>query len=259
MAARNPPWSRDELILALDLYFRHNPLHISENHKEVVALSNLLKQLPIHGENIADPDKFRNPAGVYMKMCNFLRFDPSYSGKGLDAGSRMDQVVWNEFAKDLPRLREVAAAIRNGVMTAFQSLAAKPQTMSIAKAVKEATEGEEFYPEGKIIYRIHRSRERNPKIVQKKKEQALKLYGVLRCEVCDFVYAHKYGELGKGFIECHHRTPVSQMKPDQKTTLADLALVCANCHCMLHRGGEVLSVEVLRDIVSRETKKKTDR
>ena len=48
MARRNPPWQRDELILALDLYFRHRPDTISKKHPEVAALSELLNKLPIH-------------------------------------------------------------------------------------------------------------------------------------------------------------------------------------------------------------------
>lgn len=44
---KNPKWHRDEIILALDLYFDENmgPLH-STNPK-IVALSELLNRLPI--------------------------------------------------------------------------------------------------------------------------------------------------------------------------------------------------------------------
>jgi 5-methylcytosine-specific restriction protein A len=35
---RNPTWKRDELILALDLYFRHPPSHIGKTHAAVVSL-----------------------------------------------------------------------------------------------------------------------------------------------------------------------------------------------------------------------------
>lgn len=40
---RNPAWSRDEVILALDTYFRHNPSHIHQNHPAVVELSDTLR------------------------------------------------------------------------------------------------------------------------------------------------------------------------------------------------------------------------
>jgi 5-methylcytosine-specific restriction protein A len=48
VAWRNPPWQRDELILAPDLYFRHRPDTISKQHPDVAVLSELLNALPIH-------------------------------------------------------------------------------------------------------------------------------------------------------------------------------------------------------------------
>jgi len=92
--AKNPPWTRDELILALDLYFRHNPLHISKTHPEVIALSDLLNALPIFEER-PDEEHFRNENGVYMKLCNFLRLDPDYEGAGLTRGGRLEEEVWD--------------------------------------------------------------------------------------------------------------------------------------------------------------------
>ena len=55
-----------------------------------------------------------------------------------------------------------------------------------------------------------------------------------------------YGDLGEGFIECHHKVPVSELKPGAKTKLSDLAVLCANCHRMLHRRRPWLSVDELR-------------
>src|SRR5690554_6763003 len=94
---RNPPWTRDELILALDLYFRLDPVDISADHPGVIALSNLLRQLPIH-QHRPDPERFRNPNAVCMKLWNFARLDPSYKGAGLEAGSKLDEAIWDEFA-----------------------------------------------------------------------------------------------------------------------------------------------------------------
>jgi 5-methylcytosine-specific restriction protein A len=38
---------------------------------------------------------------------------------------------------------------------------------------------------------------------------------------------------------------MTELKPGQKTRTADLALVCANCHRMLHRG-RLVTLERLR-------------
>ena len=57
MARRNPRRQRDELILALDLYFRHRPDTISKAHQEVAALSQLLNELPIHPDHAGRPTR----------------------------------------------------------------------------------------------------------------------------------------------------------------------------------------------------------
>jgi 5-methylcytosine-specific restriction protein A len=50
-----------------------------------------------------------------MKLMNFRRLDPDYTGSGkvgLQRGGRGEELVWAEFAKDPSRLRLVAEAIR---------------------------------------------------------------------------------------------------------------------------------------------------
>ena len=99
------------MILALDLYFRHNPSHISKTHPEVLKLSQVLNTLPIH-EDKPNAEVFRNPNGVYMKLCNYLRFDPGYEGVGLTAGGKLEKEIWSEFSERKIELAEVANRIR---------------------------------------------------------------------------------------------------------------------------------------------------
>jgi 5-methylcytosine-specific restriction protein A len=165
MAVRNPPGQRDELILALDLYFRHKPSTINQTSSEVVQLSTLLNALPVHPER-PDRVRFRNPNGVYMKLCNFLALDPSYHGKGLERGGRLEQAIWREFSGDRDRLVLVARAIKDGYRAPAVS----------DPSVADGTEGEEF-PEGRVLYRLHRARERSAALVRLVKARALKKYG----------------------------------------------------------------------------------
>jgi 5-methylcytosine-specific restriction protein A len=232
---RNPTWQRDELILALDLYFRCPPTKCSKESKEVIQLSELLNRLPIHGVK-SEGNKFRNPNGVYMKLCNFLRFDPSYPGKGLRAGGKEEESVWYEFSSDHALLRKTAAAIAQGSHT------------TVGRLQDENDSDELSFPEGKILYRIHRTRERNVKLVRKAKELAMKT-GLLSCQVCNFNFENEYGDIGKGFIECHHTVPVSEYQSKQETKLKDLSLVCSNCHKMLHRRRPWLSVHELSELI----------
>jgi 5-methylcytosine-specific restriction protein A len=48
-------------------------------------------------------------------------------------------------------------------------------------------------------------------------------------------------------LECHHRKPLASLRPGQRTRLSDLALVCPNCHRMLHRMSDPSDVDGLRD------------
>jgi hypothetical protein len=104
-------------------------------------------------------------------------------------------------------------------------------------------------PEGRLLIRKHLSRERNRDLVESKRRQALDKYGVLRCEVCGFDFAAHYGSRGFGFIECHHTKPVATLAVGDVTHIDDLALVCANCHRIIHRSRPWISVEELKDAI----------
>ena len=236
---KNPNWARDELILALDLYMRVDPNRTSKKNPEIIALSDTLNSLPIHPRG-DHQENFRNPNGVYMKLCNFLRFDPEYKGAGLQAGGKHEESIWEEFANDPERLTATAAAIRTG-----------------ATLIEPPSENEEFqvddedgFPEGRILTQLHKRRERSPTAVRKKKQSVLKATGKLACEVCGFDFEEAYGELGRGFAECHHRKPLSELPASKATRLKDLAIVCANCHRMLHRARSWRTVEELMEQVN---------
>ncbi|AJA09874.1 hypothetical protein SKP52_14960 [Sphingopyxis fribergensis] len=95
--------------------------------------------------------------------------------------------------------------------------------------------------EGAATLRTHLRRERSKSLVNRFKKQLR----TLACSVCDFDFGKTYGELGHGFIEAHHKVPVSELEPGAATRIEDLAAVCSNCHRMLHRSG-TLSIEDLR-------------
>ena len=210
---RNPPWSRDELIIALDFYLCHAPSIPDKKSKPISELSNFLNQLKrkLGGEASAT---YRNPNGVYMKLMNFRRFDPNYKGKGLQRGNKDEEAVWNLFFSNRSELQNVTRNIR--------SLIESDDTIfSKEKIADEEEEGEE----GKVLTRVHRYRERDTKLVKRKKDSIFQDAGELRCEVCDFDFFSFYGDHGDGFIECHHTKPLSELRSGQITRLSELCLV----------------------------------
>ncbi|WP_233533532.1 HNH endonuclease [Kitasatospora sp. SolWspMP-SS2h] len=57
-----------------------------------------------------------------------------------------------------------------------------------------------------------------------------------------------YGERGAGYVECHHVVPL-HVAGEGTTKLADLALICANCHRMIHRKAPWPTPAELRETV----------
>jgi 5-methylcytosine-specific restriction protein A len=102
--------------------------------------------------------------------------------------------------------------------------------------------------EGRPVYRTHLLRERDKKIVELKKNLVLSKQGVLKCEVCTFDFESVYGKRGENYIECHHINPLSDTSSGQKTKLDDLALLCSNCHKIVHRYKPWISIDELRGI-----------
>ena len=232
-SARNPTWERDELILALDLYFRLERRIPTDTDADVVALSVLLNRLPIHHVR-PDAARFRDASGVTLKLANFHAIE--HSAHGMSAGGKRDRAVWTEFANDPERLRRIAQAIMAGWTS--------PSVDPGVAATDDEDESE--FPEGRIVARLHRARERRGSLVRRKKAQALRQRGRLTCEACDFSFGERYGALGEGYIECHHTAPLSELDAPTQTRLEDVVLVCSNCHRMIHRHRPWLSAEQVR-------------
>lgn len=196
----------------------------------------------------ARKDNFRSPASVVMKLMNFRSIDPNYGGKGLAAGSRLDQAVWTEFVQDKGRLSTVASAIRTilGHEKMLRTL------LTAAYQDEQAFEADE----GTLLTRLHHFRERNPRLVASKKKAAFEQHESLMCEACGFCFKDAYGDLGETFIECHHRKPLSEIVGRRTTSIEDLALLCANCHRMIHARRPWLTVAQLQAIVAAQIRQK---
>lgn len=235
---RNPKWHRDEIILALDLYFSSDRGSIDDKNPKIKQLSKVLNDLPLFPER-PDQVKFRNPNGVTLKLSNFLALDPGYKGKGMTGGSKLDEEVFKEFYQNKSVLKAIAheikkVAIDDEVKHKIYEIEDDEQTKN------------DSVMEGQVLYKLHKVRERDNRIVKEKKHRVYQLFGKLACEACIFEFEECYGDIGKGYIECHHLTPLDNFKLASKTRLDDLALVCSNCHRMLHRSVDYLSIDDLK-------------
>ena len=111
-----------------------------------------------------------------------------------------------------------------------------PRTFTFDQTYSDIT-AQEGMPVRQIV--LHRRRE--AKLRKRKIESVMSdNAGRLVCEVdgCGFDFFKKYGELGYGYAHVHHLAPLADTGDrGRKVSLQDLAIVCANCHAMIHNHG----------------------
>lgn len=86
------PWTRDELILAINLYCKLPFGRLHTKNPEVVKLASLIR---------------RTPGSVAYKLVNFASLDPSLQARGIKGASnasKLDREIWNEFYQDWDQL-----------------------------------------------------------------------------------------------------------------------------------------------------------
>ncbi|MHA7281983.1 HNH endonuclease [Arthrobacter sp. TMS2-4] len=74
-------------------------------------------------------------------------------------------------------------------------------------------------------------------------------YGA-RCWVCDLDFGERYGSSAAGFIEVHHRVPVSAMGGEYLVDpIRDLVPLCSNCHSVAHRRNPPYQPTEIRELL----------
>ncbi|MGA5557413.1 HNH endonuclease [Streptomyces lavendulocolor] len=221
-SSRDPDWTRDEIILACDLAMANGWKRLEYNDPRVTELSALLQTMPIHPEEVRT-ELFRNPNSVARKTVDITCRHPDYRGKPTN-GNALDVEVMNDFLARPAEMTEVAQLIRRGLAAG-----------ELQDLPPEAEEQDDYSaPEGRLLIRRHRSRERDKGLRKRKIDAVLRQGRQLSCEACGFDFEATYGPRGAGYIECHHVVPLHEAG-EGRTKLSDLALICANCHRMIHR------------------------
>ena len=99
--------------------------------------------------------------------------------------------------------------------------------------------------EGRKRLLVHLSRERDLRIVGQKKKSSPSL----ACQVCGFSFGGVYGPQAVDYCEVHHLLPLGHAKAERKTALKDLAVLCANCHRVVHLKNPPFTLEEMEVMV----------
>lgn len=106
---RNPNWTEEEVVVALDLYAAIGAAVPS--HPKIVQLSTLLRSIPSN-RRFADNPSFRNTNGISLKLANLASLDPDYQGAGMKSVSAIDRAIWNRYGCSPKELMAEAKRIR---------------------------------------------------------------------------------------------------------------------------------------------------
>lgn len=150
------------------------------------------------------------------------------------------------LAAELPSDQQLAEDLQ-AVVTAFRAL-------TFRGGLDPSSEvDEEDAPRvgGSLIelrrYKMHRRIERNPRAAK----EAKKHHGN-RCQACKLEFSERYGELGNGFIEAHHLRPIASLEEGAAVSYdvaTDFAVLCPNCHRMIHRTADPSDLVSFRRLV----------
>ena len=78
-------WTRDELLLAINLYCKLTFGQLHKGNPAIIQLAGLVG---------------RTPSSVALKLVNFASLDPSLDRAGMSNASHLDRQVWQEFYAD---------------------------------------------------------------------------------------------------------------------------------------------------------------
>jgi 5-methylcytosine-specific restriction enzyme A len=236
---RAPDWAWEEIVLACDLVVQNGWKQLAEDDPQVAELSGLLQKMDIHPPEVRG-DKFRNTNGVVRKTADIATARPDYQGIKTNGGRRTEEVV-TEFITRPDTMHALAASLRS-------SLAAE----ELPDLPRETGYENESEMEGRYLLRLHTYQERSSSL-RRKKIAARAQTGSLACEVCQFDFAKVYGDRGTGYIECHHVVPL-HVGGAKERSLDDLALLCSNCHRMIHTKPPWPTPAELRELIERQAR-----
>lgn len=207
------------------------------------------------------PDTFAS--GLMKTLCadetkrrqEFSSLSAAFAGLGTKCVARVDEKTadlsvlpegkWTRFELTCSRLTDKSDAQRDAEEVGGACLALLLSLLPTEEDGVEICSLGQGLPEGALTRVAVNRYERRPA----NRAAAIAAHGAT-CKACGFNFARFYGTLGEGFIEVHHRIPVSNMGGSYVINpVKDLIPLCSNCHQMVHREDPPINAEELRSML----------
>ena len=209
-----------------------------EAKKEYKSKSDLMlnKQADIMRMKIPEFDKFFRSTIPEIEISGTLNY-------------RNGHVYHLEYdSKNLPSDEQLKLDLEN-ILNAYEALFNRggrdSDNFSISEEISDTISIHESHKK-----KVHSSIERPSSSVIKKIKKKLGY----ECMACGFKFEEIYGKTGTEYIEAHHLTPIADLKEGESRTITDkdFAVLCSNCHRMIHRFEDSSDLDKLKDLVKRK-------
>jgi len=141
-------------------------------------------------------------------------------------------------SEHLPNEAQLISDLTN-MMRLYEALIQSDIDSEVSDVKLEGDEPSGMTYEDATRFRMHKRIERNTSLAK-----AVKKHHGSICQVCGVNFEAHYGEIGKGYIEAHHLKPLASLQGMRVAMdpVKDFAVLCANCHRMVHRSGCVADI-----------------
>ncbi len=163
---------------------------------------------------------------------------------------------WGKFELNVRKLTDVASGDDGNLQAEVENIAAACLALVLVLLPLEEDEStsqplfEMGLPEGACSTVLVNRYERSPV----NRAACIAAHGA-KCKVCGFDFGVVYGPMAHGYIEVHHRVPVSKMGGSYRVDpVNDLIPLCANCHAVVHQVDPPMEPETLVTILAKGKK-----
>lgn len=182
---------------------------------------------------------------------NGNRIKLSINGSVVLAMSALPPAPWNKFELNVRRLTDAVTESEEAIQKIAEEIASACLALILTLLPLEDDNTvivplfESGLPEGACIQTTVNRYERNPA----NRAACIAVHGSA-CRICGFDFGKVYGPFWNGYIEVHHKIPVSRMGPCYIVNpIQDLVPLCSNCHAAVHRIDPPLDPDALAEVL----------
>ncbi|HRI71177.1 MAG TPA: hypothetical protein PK156_43390 [Polyangium sp.] len=187
-----------------------------KNRGDLIVYDAQIGRIRPFGRTI-DLEEFRTSAVEEIRDWPWLRYPRKYTTLKAPLSEKLLDILETELPRAL-RAKQARAPEQAKVPPVSQA----KQAQAREKAEIEAIEG--FRREHEVL-----SRSRSKKLRDEAKRLAKG-----KCYTCEKNFSELFDGLGERVLEAHHKKQVALMETPELTNVKDLAVVCANCHRLIH-------------------------